>query len=116
MVGPEVHGPDAHRGRSGRLLVALRETGRVTKKPAPPNQGLAAACLLLTLTGSAWVILTESVSWPLVLSIPGVAAVLVGIIGLCFFVYRGSRRMGDGFFKALGRTIRAAIMLIIDLP
>ena len=88
----------------------------MTKKPAPPHQGLAAACLLLTLTGSAWLILTESVSWPLVLSVPGIAAVLAGIIGLCFFVYRAGRRTGDGFVKALGRTIRAAIMLIIDLP
>lgn len=88
----------------------------MTKKPMSPYEGLAAVCLLLTLIGSAWLILAESVSWPLVLSAPGAAVVLAGITGLCFFVYKGSRRMGDGFFRSLGRTILAAIMLIIDLP
>jgi hypothetical protein len=51
----------------------------VTKQPVPPHQGLAAVCLLLVLMGSAWLLLTESVSWLLVLSVPGAAAVLVGI-------------------------------------
>jgi hypothetical protein len=84
-------------------------------QPMPRSLGRAVLSLLIALFGSVVVLLAEVGSWPVVLLLLGLAAVLAGVAGLCVFVYRHSRSTGDGVLRSLGRTAGAAVRLIADL-
>jgi hypothetical protein len=76
----------------------------------------AALCVVVTTFGTVAVVAGEAFSplWPLVFL--GAAACLLGIAGLCIFVYRVGQESGDGVLRSLRKTLRAAIQLIFDLP
>jgi hypothetical protein len=80
------------------------------------SQRLAVLCLLVITFGGVAVVVGEAVSplWPLL--VIGAGGCLIGIFGLCILVYRISRESGDSFLTSLGRTLRAAIQVISDLP
>lgn len=87
----------------------------MAKQPTPRSLGGAGLSLLIALSGGVIVLLTEVGSWPVVVLLLGLAAVLTGVGGLCVFVYRHSRSTGDGVLRSLGRTAIAAVRLIADL-
>ncbi len=87
----------------------------MAKQPTPRSLDGAGLSLLIALSGSLVVLLAEVGSWPVVVLLLGLAAVLAGVAGLCVFAYRHSRSTGDGVLRSLGRTAYAAVRLIVDL-
>jgi hypothetical protein len=91
------------------------DTGPMTKAVSR-YQRPAVLCLLVLTFGTVAVGVGEAFSplWPL--AALGAAACLIGITGLCIFVYRVSRETGNGALRSLRQTLRAAIQLLFDLP
>jgi hypothetical protein len=87
----------------------------MAKQQMPTSLGGAGLSLLIALSGGLVVLLTEVGSWPAVVLLLGLAAVLTGVVGLCVYVYRHSRSTGAGVLRSLGHAVSAAVRLIADL-
>lgn len=87
----------------------------MAEQAIPRSLRAAGLFLLVALLGGLVLVVTEVGSWPVSVLILGLAAVLAGIAGLCFCVYRYSRSAGVGALRSLGRTVRVAVRLIVDL-